>query len=247
MFLLIPISDENPTPRKPLLTWLLIAANLLVYAYQMTLTNYGFNALINEYGVRPSVFFELTNFHTLLTSAFLHADIWHLLFNMLFLYIYGDNIESYLGRTKFLVFYVMGGVAAALLQALFSGGVDVPMIGASGCISAIMGAYWVLYPKAKINVFFWIFIFIQIIKVPASIVIGFWLLEQLISAGNGSYDGVAYFAHIGGFIFGYVGIKFFFSEYEEKSNVIRNYEEVNDQNIPISQKNKSQGLSKNDR
>ena len=95
--------------------------------------------------------------------------------------------------------------------------------------------------------YFWIFIFIQIIKVPASIVIGFWLLEQLISAGNGSYDGVAYFAHIGGFIFGYVGIKFFFSEYEEKSNVIRNYEEVNDQNIPISQKNKSQGLSKNDR
>ena len=158
---------------------------------------------------------------------------------MLFLYIYGDNIEAYLGRVNFLIFYALGGLSAALLQSFFSGGMDVPMIGASGCISAIMGAYWVLYPKAKINVFLWIFIFIQFIKVPASIVIGFWLLEQLISAGNGSYDGVAYFAHIGGFIFGYLGIKFFFKEYVQ-------YEEIRESDLPISRKNKSQGLTKDD-
>ena len=131
---------------------------------------------------------------------------------MLFLYIYGDNIEAYLGRIKFLIFYVFGGVAAALLQALFSGGVDVPMIGASGCIAAIMGAYFVLYPKARINVFFWVFIFVQFIKVPANIVIGMWILGQLINAAGNTYDGVAYFAHIGGFICGYVGIKYFFKK-----------------------------------
>jgi membrane associated rhomboid family serine protease len=247
MFLFLPISDENPAPRKPLLTWSIIGLNIIVFIYQMSLSNYDNQLLVNEYGVRPSVFSEFTNLHTLITSAFLHGGFMHLMSNMLFLYIYGDNIEAYLGRTKFLIFYVFGGVAAALLQAIFSAGADVPMIGASGCIAAIMGAYFVLYPKARINVFFWIFIFIQFIKVPANIVIGMWILGQLISAAGNTYDGVAYFAHIGGFIFGYVGIKYFFKEYMQRARVITNYEEVADNDLPISRKNKSQGLSKNDR
>ena len=167
MFVFLPISDENPTPNRPYLTWSLIALNFLVFFYQLSLTGSANQMLVNEFGVKPSVFFEMQNFHTILTSAFLHAGWMHLLSNMLFLYIYGDNIESYLGRINFLIFYILGGVSAAFLQAFFSGGMDVPMIGASGCIAGIMGAYYVLYPKAKINVFLWFFIFIQFIKVPA--------------------------------------------------------------------------------
>ena len=158
---------------------------------------------------------------------------------MLFLYIYGDNIEAYLGRVNFLIFYALGGVSAALLQSFFSGGLDVPMIGASGCIAAIMGAYFVLYPQARIRVFIWFFIFIQFVKIPASIVIGMWIFGQFISAAGNTYDGVAYFAHIGGFIFGYLAIKFFFKEYVQ-------YEEISENDLPISRKNKSQGLTRDD-
>ena len=246
MFLFLPISDENPTSQKPLLTWTLIALNFLIFFYQLSLTGSANQMLINEFGVKPSVFFEMRDFHTIITSAFMHAGWMHLLSNMLFLYIYGDNIESYLGRINFLIFYILGGVSSALLQAFFSGGVDVPMIGASGCIAAIMGAYYVLYPKAKINVFLWFFIFIQFIKVPANIVLLMWIIGQFISAAGGSYTGVAYFAHIGGFLFGYLAIQYFFKEYVKKARVITNYEVVEDNDLPISRKNKSQGLTKDD-
>ena len=246
MFVFLPISDENPTPNRPYLTWSLIALNFLVFFYQLSLTGSANQMLVNEFGVKPSVFFEMQNFHTILTSAFLHAGWMHLLSNMLFLYIYGDNIESYLGRINFLIFYILGGVSAAFLQAFFSGGIDVPMIGASGCIAGIMGAYYVLYPKAKINVFLWFFIFIQFIKVPANIVLLMWIIGQFISAAGGSYTGVAYFAHIGGFIFGYLAIKYFFQEYVRRARVITNYEIVDDNELPISRKNKSQGLNRMD-
>ncbi len=246
MFVFLPISDENPTPTKPYLTWSLITINFLVFLYQLSLTGSANQMLVNEFGVKPSVFFEMQDFHTILTSAFLHAGWMHLLSNMLFLYIYGDNIESYLGRKNFLIFYILGGVSAAFLQAFFSGGADVPMIGASGCIAGIMGAYYVLYPNAKINVFLWFFIFIQIIKVPANIVLLMWIIGQFISAAGGSYTGVAYFAHIGGFIFGYLAIKYFFQEYVRRARVITNYEIVDDNELPISRKNKSQGLSRMD-
>ena len=246
MFVFLPISDENPTPNRPYLTWSLIALNFLVFFYQLSLSGSANQMLVNEFGVKPSVFFEMQNFHTILTSAFLHAGWMHLLSNMLFLYIYGDNIESYLGRKNFLIFYILGGVSAAFLQAFFSGGMDVPMIGASGCIAGIMGAYYVLYPKAKINVFLWFFIFIQFIKVPANIVLLMWIIGQFISAAGGSYTGVAYFAHIGGFIFGYLAIKYFFQEHVRRARVITNYEIVDDNDLPISKKNKSQGLTKDD-
>ena len=246
MFVFVPISDENPTPKKPVLTWTLIAINFLVFLYQLSLSGGANQALVNEFGVRPSVFFEMQNFHTIVTSAFLHAGWMHLLSNMLFLYIYGDNIEGYLGRTNFLIFYALGGVSAALLQSFFSGGVDVPMIGASGCIAGVMGAYYVLYPNARITVFVWFLIFIQFIKVPAKIVLLMWIIGQFISAAGGSYSGVAYFAHIGGFIFGYVAIKYFFTEHVRRARVITNYEEVRENDLPISRKNKSQGLSRDD-
>ena len=239
MFLFYPLSDDNPTPRKPILTWTIIGINVLVFLYQMSLGDAANNRLVSDYGVRPSVFTDFNDLHTIVTSAFLHGGFAHLFSNMLFLYIYGDNIEAYLGRVNFLIFYALGGVSAALLQSFFSGGLDVPMIGASGCIAAIMGAYFVLYPQARIRVFIWFFIFIQFVKIPASIVIGMWIFGQLISAAGNTYDGVAYFAHIGGFIFGYLAIKFFFKEYVQ-------YEEISEINLPISRKNKSQGLTRDD-
>ena len=116
----------------------------------MSLGDAANNRLVSDYGVRPSVFTDFNDLHTIVTSAFLHGGFAHLFSNMLFLYIYGDNIEAYLGRVNFLIFYALGGVSAALLQSFFSGGLDVPMIGASGCIAAIMGAYFVLYPQARI-------------------------------------------------------------------------------------------------
>ena len=147
MFVFYPLSDDNPTTRTPILTWALIGINVLIFFINFLLAMQQIIDLSSDYGVRPSVFTDFNDLHTIITSAFLHADIWHLFFNMLFLYIYGDNIEAYLGRVNFMIFYALGGLSAALLQSIFSGGMDIPMIGASGCISAIMGAYWVLYPQ----------------------------------------------------------------------------------------------------
>ena len=225
-----PFADENPSSRTPVLTWLLIAINVLVFLFQLSLGPSN-QALINEFGVRPSTFSDFTNLHTIITSAFLHGGFMHLVSNMVVLYIYGDNVESHLGRRNFLIFYFLGGLFAAYFQSLFAGRLDIPMIGVSGCIAAIMGAYFL--------------IFVQIMRVPANIVIGFWIIGQLISAAGNSYDGVAYFAHIGGFVFGFIGIKYIFTKYNLSSKTYVDYEEVSERAIPISKKNKSQGLKKN--
>lgn len=238
-----PFADENPSSRMPILTWSLIAINVLVFLFQLSLGPSN-QLLINEFGVRPSTFSEFTNLHTIITSAFLHGGFMHLISNMVVLYIYGDNVESHLGRKNFLIFYFLGGLSAAYFQSLFAGRLDVPMIGASGCIAAIMGAYFVLYPTARVKVFVWFLIFVQIMRVPANIVIGFWLIGQLISAAGNSYDGVAYFAHIGGFIFGFIAIKYIFKQYISNVKNYVDYEEVSERDIPISRKNKSQGLKK---
>ncbi len=241
-----PFADENPSARTPYLTWSLIAVNVVVFLFQLSIGMQSNQALVSEFGVRPSVFSDFENLHTLVTSAFLHGGFMHLVSNMVVLYIYGDNVESHLGRTNFLIFYALGGIFAAYFQSIFSGGQNVPMIGASGCIAAIMGAYFVLYPTAKVKVFVWFLIFVQIMRIPANIVIGFWIIGQLISAAGNSYDGVAYFAHIGGFVFGFVGIKYLFRKYVEKPKVYTDYEEVEDNDLPISKKRKSQGLKRDD-
>ncbi len=210
MFVFLPFSDENPTVRKPVVTWALIGINLIVFIFQMLLSPQSNQLLIDSFGVRPSAFFELVNLHTIFTSAFLHGGFMHFAFNMLVLHIYGDNIENYLGRTKYIIFYFLGGIAAAFFQAIFSRGLDVPMIGASGCIAGIMGAYFVLYPNAT----------------------------------GSSSDGVAYFAHIGGFVFGYIAIKYFFRG--TKARIYADYEEVEERDIPFFRKNRTSGLRKKD-
>ncbi len=216
---MIPLRDANPTRRTPLVTYGLIAACLLAWVYELFLmTGDGMaslDAFITHWGVVPA---ELTaawaagdwlsqETATLVTSQFLHAGWLHVLGNLLFLWIFGNNIEDRLGRIAFFVFYLAGGVVAALTQVAIDPSSDVPTIGASGAIAAALGAYLVLFPRARITSLVFLGFFYQLIDVPAVVVLLFWIALQVIDglASLGVTDaggGVAFFAHIGGFAFG---------------------------------------------
>jgi len=144
---------------------------------------------------------------SLFTSMFLHGDLFHLIFNMLFLWVFGDNIEDRLGKIRFLLFYLTCGVGAALAHIVFNPDSLVPMIGASGAISGVMGAYVLLFPRNRVVAILPIFFFIQLVELPAYVYLGIWFLIQLLSVGSGS--GVAFLAHIGGFALGFVLIRLF--------------------------------------
>jgi membrane associated rhomboid family serine protease len=142
---------------------------------------------------------------TLVTSMFLHGGLFHLLGNMLYLWIFGNNIEDRLGPFRFVLFYLAGGVAAALTHVLAMPGSRTPMIGASGAVAAVLGAYWILFPRARVMTFVFLVLYIGVVPVPAGIILGLWLLVQFLNVGLGG--GVAWFAHIGGFLAGIVLIR----------------------------------------
>ncbi len=144
---------------------------------------------------------------TLLVSMFMHGSIFHLVFNMLYLWIFGNNVEDFLGPIRFILFYVLSGLGASLAHILFHPNSQVPMIGASGAIAGILGAYLILYPHARVLTLVFLFFFVRIIAVPAAFVLGIWILIQVLNVGAGG--GVAWFAHIGGFLFGIGLIKMF--------------------------------------
>ncbi len=168
---------------------------------------FGYSELSSQLKIVPA-------YLTLITSMFLHGGWMHLLGNMTYLYIFGDNIEERLGKIKFLMFYFLTGLCAALTQALLDTSSTIPMIGASGAIAGILGGYLVLYPKANIKVFFWFIIFFKVFRIRAFIVLGGWILIQFLSFSGEEFNsgGVAYGAHIGGFIAGAILIKFFCSQ-----------------------------------
>lgn len=205
-----PISDDNHSSTKPYVCYVLIAICSFIFLWQSTLpTNLNQNAIYN-FGVIPAAILGdqqglINSYLTIFTSMFMHGGWMHLLGNMVFLWIFGDNIEDSMGHMKFLFFYLICGVFAAFLQASIDPESTVPMIGASGAIAGILGAYLVLHPKANVNVLFWIIIFITVVKIPAFIVLSVWIISQFF----GSSGGVAYFAHIGGFIAGALLIYFF--------------------------------------
>ena len=216
---MIPLRDANPTRRTPVVTLALIAGCFAVFAVELSVEASGGEAALAElfgtWGAVPSrVSAALDGSGDagaaatgVLASLFLHGGWLHLLGNMLFLWIFGNNIEDRLGRTRFLVFYLLGGVAAALTQVWIDPTSDVPLVGASGAIAATLGAYIVIYPRARILTLVFIGFFYQLVEVPALIVLGFWFLLQLIdgvaSLGAASAQGgVAFFAHIGGFVAG---------------------------------------------
>ena len=217
---MIPIRAENPTRHKPILTLAIIAANVAVFIYQTTLGPDGADAFAMNYGAIPDVI--VSDFHalpalpqswmTLITSMFIHGGVLHLAGNMLYLWIFGNNIEDYLGRFRFLIFYLLSGIAAALTHAIVFSDSLVPMVGASGAISGILGAYLVTYPKARVVVLVWFIFFLRLVRIPAILVLGLWFLLQ-IHGGFGSLagqeEGIAFFAHIGGFVAGILLVQLF--------------------------------------
>jgi membrane associated rhomboid family serine protease len=218
---LIPLKDDNPTYSKPVITYSILGICVLVFILQISSASYQSGKLFYSYGLIPAV---LTGHKqlpaeiamiapelTLITSMFMHGGFMHLIGNMLYLWIFADNIEDELGPVKFICFYLLSGIAAALTQVFLNTESTIPMIGASGAIGGVLGAYIVNHPKAKVIVLIPLGFFSQIVKIPALYVLGFWFILQFINSSLSSSEGggVAYGAHIGGFIFGVVAILFF--------------------------------------
>jgi membrane associated rhomboid family serine protease len=217
----IPLHDANPTRRTPVVTLAIIAVCALVYGYQVLLMVEGgeaaLSAFITRWGVVPAELVEAfrsgavasIETATLITSQFLHGSLIHIGGNLLFLWIFGNNIEDRFGRLRFLAFYLIGGIVAGLTQVVIDPASTIPTIGASGAIAATLGAYLVLFPRARVTTAIFLVFFYQLIEVPAVFVLGFWFVLQLFDGlgslgdmGAATTGGVAFFAHIGGFVFG---------------------------------------------
>jgi membrane associated rhomboid family serine protease len=220
---MLPLKDDQPRYSTPYVTWFLIALNILIYFFQATLDSRNSQLLANQFGEVPAhlaAFLSGSHRYTLpqvalpfFTSMFLHGGWMHVIGNMWFLYIFGDNVEDYLGHFKFLVFYLLSGLIAMATQVAISLHSNVPTIGASGAIAGVLGAYFVLYPRARVLTWFFVFI----VYIPAWFVLGEWFVMQFLSgtatlsmahAGR-DLGGVAFWAHVGGFVAGVVMIKVF--------------------------------------
>lgn len=212
---MFPLRDANPRTGPAFVAWLLIAANVAVFFYQASLPSQrALFEFVTTYGFVPSAFFSNPGGEglTLVTSMFLHGGLFHLVGNMLFLFVFGDNIENRMGHLAFLGFYLVGGVLATLAHGMFVPGSDMPMIGASGAVSAVLGAYIILFPRQRVLTFvpplfmFWL---------PAWLYIGYWALIQFVQATAGTAagvaSGVAWWAHVGGFVFGVAAVRMFAS------------------------------------
>jgi len=209
----IPIRDDQPTIRTPHLTIGLILINTAAFLYMKTLGDQGYQSALIYFGYIPHAVLDPGSYAnvpawiyaTPITSMFLHGGLLHLVGNMLFLWIFGNNIEDYFGSLRFLLFYLISGLAAVALFTLFNSNSQVPLVGASGAIAGVMGAYYVLHPRARIMVLIFFF-FIILREFPAKFVLGIWLVYQILMStlDLGSGGGVAWLAHVGGFVFGYV-------------------------------------------
>lgn len=203
---MIPLRDSQPSYSTPVVTAGLIVANVLVFLHQVSLDDFSLNHFIRTYAIVPARF----EFSTLLTSMFLHGGWLHLIGNMWFLWIYGDNVEDILGGLRYLVFYLLCGVAAGLTHVLTNAGSPVPTIGASGAVAGVMGAYLVKFPHSRIVTLIPIFFLLTTVEIPAVLILIYWFLIQIFSgmaaAGQmaSAQGGVAWFAHVGGFVAGMV-------------------------------------------
>lgn len=203
--MIFPIGDTQVQGGyKPYVSYTFIAINILVFLYEFSLGN-GANQFIITYGTIPQEITTGEDYFTLFTSMFLHGGWMHLIGNMLFLWVFADNIEAKIGSSRFLLFYLAGGLAASLAHIVFNSMSQIPTVGASGAIAAVMGAYLVMFPKSKIKML--IIILFRSFEIPAYLFLGLWMGQQLI-AGFGSLSetgdtaGVAWWAHIGGFVAG---------------------------------------------
>jgi len=218
---MIPLHDDNPTKITPIFTIAFIAICVLAFLWQSSLGPEGNQAAVFSLGVIPAVLLDKVQLPaelavipaglTVFTSMFLHGGFMHLAGNMLYLWIFGNNVEDSMGHVRFVIFYLICGVAAVAGQTLQNPDSQIPMIGASGAISGVLGAYLLLYPHAKVLVAIPLGFFMHLIRIKAAWVLGFWFLLQLVSSAmtSGEGGGVAWFAHIGGFIAGMALIPFF--------------------------------------
>jgi membrane associated rhomboid family serine protease len=221
---MIPLRDDTPRFSKPYVTYFLIALNTLVFLYELTLPPRNLDGLMYLFGVVPTSVRAMLHgveginpaaaLVPILTSMFLHASWLHLIGNMWVLWIFGDNIEDYLGHFKYLVFYILSGIAASLAHIALNSHSRIPSVGASGAIAGVMGAYFVLYPRAKVLTLVPLIVFFTFWWLPAWIVLGYWILIQFVSGAataiaysNQTAGGIAFWAHVGGFVAGIVMIK----------------------------------------
>ncbi|MGH9630498.1 MAG: rhomboid family intramembrane serine protease [Bryobacteraceae bacterium] len=206
---MIPLRDTQPSHSTPYVTMMIIAVNVLIFLFQVSLEPYSRNHFLAEYGVVP---YGLQP-STILTSMFLHAGWLHLIGNMWFLWIYGDNVEDILGHGKYLLFYLMCGLAAAAAHILLNPDSRIPTVGASGAIAGVMGGYLIKFPHSRIITLVPIFVFLTTFEIPAVFMLLYWFVIQAVSGlGTIGYShlsrgGVAWFAHVGGFLAGMILIK----------------------------------------
>jgi membrane associated rhomboid family serine protease len=219
---MLPIRDDQPRYSTPFVNYFLIGLNLVIFLFEATLDRPGLDMVIRQFGVVPShlaAFLAGSHRYSLLavvlpffTSLFLHGSWMHVIGNMWFLYIFGDNVEDYLGHFKYLVFYLLTGVLAMSTQVVVNLHSTVPAVGASGAIAGVLGAYFVLYPRARVLTWFFVFV----LWVPAWIILGYWFALQflsgtatLLAVQGQNIGGVAFWAHVGGFVSGALLVKVF--------------------------------------
>jgi membrane associated rhomboid family serine protease len=227
---MIPLRDDNPPQRVPFVTRLLIVINLLAYVYELSLGD-GMTEFLRDWGVVPgrliaslggqtSLPVELL---TLLTSLFLHGGWLHVLGNMWYLWIFGDNVEDRMGHVRFLLFYLAAGCVAALVHSALMSGSPVPTIGASGAIAGVLGAYALAFPRARVLTLIPVFFFFQVIPIPALVLLGIWFLIQFVAGAltaGGASGGVAWWAHVAGFVFGFLVMGLFMRRQRSRAQVV---------------------------
>ncbi len=214
---MIPLRDTIPARRFPIVNTAIIGLNVLVFLFESALPSAQLNRLILAWGLVPAQFWHggPLRWLPMFTSMFLHGGWWHLISNMLALYIFGDNVEDRLGHFRYLAFYIVGGLLAGATHLVAYHASAVPTVGASGAIAAVLGAYMVLYPHSRVLTLVPIFYFIRIVEIPALLYLGFWFVSQLFNglfalaatADMMATGGVAWWAHIGGFAFGMAAAK----------------------------------------
>lgn len=216
---MFPLRDSTRSQTTPIITYVIIALNTIVFFYEASLSQEALAAVINQYGLVPVRLLhdigpaEVT---TIFSSMFMHGGWMHLISNMWALFIFGDNIEDRMGHFRFLLFYLIAGVAAAMTQVAVGTGSSVPMIGASGAIAGVLGAYLLTFPHARVLTLMVLGIFSRLVELPAIFYLGFWFLTQFFTgvaslsvAAEGAAEGIAWWAHMGGFIAGIIFVKLF--------------------------------------
>lgn len=224
---MLPIGDENPTKIKPIINWVIIITCILTFLWQTSGQYSFFVYTIETFGITPALIMNGEYMYTFITNMFLHTSWEHLLGNLLFLWIFGDNVEDCCGHFRYIVFYLASGIFASLIWIFTEWGTFIPAVGASGAISGVLGAYYILFPNARVRTIIGLGFFFRIEKVKANIMIGIWFIYQLLLAFISGFSNVAYWAHIGGFVTGLLLAIIFkpkFRRYEPYFENIDNYD-----------------------